>query len=101
MVPVRKCKGQDFRDFLVDTGAAYTALSKDVVALLGMTSAPQRTAAIILVHGGIISEETGIVVKGPGMVTALPTKTPLITGEELLAMGDIGHASSWMGALCP
>ena len=52
LVPVR-VQGQDF-EFLVDTGAAYTALSKDVVALLGMTSAPQRTAAIIPVHGGII-----------------------------------------------
>ena len=52
LVPVR-VQGQDF-ELLVDTGAAYTALSKDVVDLLGMTSIPQRTAAIIPAHGGII-----------------------------------------------
>ena len=52
LVPVR-VQGQDF-ELLIDTGAAYTALSKDVVALLGLMSAPQRTAAIILAHGGII-----------------------------------------------
>jgi clan AA aspartic protease (TIGR02281 family) len=52
LVPVR-VQGQDF-ELLVDTGAAYTALSKDVVALLGLTSAPQQTAAIIPAHGGII-----------------------------------------------
>lgn len=49
LVPVR-IQGQDF-ELLVDTGAVYTALSKDVVALLGMTRTPQRTAAIIPAHG--------------------------------------------------
>ena len=51
LVPVR-VQGQDF-EFLVDTGAAYTALSMDIVALLGIMTVPQRTAAIIPVHGGI------------------------------------------------
>ena len=46
-------QGRDF-EFLVDTGAAYTALSKDVVALLGMSGDPQRTANIVPIHGGIL-----------------------------------------------
>jgi len=52
LVPVR-VQGRDF-EFLVDTGAAYTALSKDVIALLGMSSDPQRTANIVPIHGGIL-----------------------------------------------
>jgi len=44
--------------------------------------------------------ETGIVMKGPGMVTT-PTKTPLITGEELLAMGDIGPCELVDGRIVP
>ena len=52
LVPVR-VQGRDF-ELLVDTGAAYTALSKDVVALLGVSSAPQRTANIVSIHGGIL-----------------------------------------------
>jgi len=51
-VPVR-VQGRDF-EFLVDTGAAYTALSKDLVALLGMSSDPQRTVNIVPIHGGIL-----------------------------------------------
>lgn len=46
-------QGQDF-ELLVDTGAAYAALSQDVVALLELTGAPQQTAAIMPAHGGII-----------------------------------------------
>ena len=51
-MPVR-VQGRDF-ELLVDTGAAYTALSKDVVALLGISSNPQRTANIVSIHGGIL-----------------------------------------------
>lgn len=52
MVPVR-VQGQDF-EFLVDTGAAYTALSKDVIALLGIVIYPHRTAAIAPAHGSMV-----------------------------------------------
>jgi clan AA aspartic protease (TIGR02281 family) len=52
LVPV-KVQGRDF-ELLVDTGAAYTALSKDVIALLGISSHPQRTANIASIHGGIL-----------------------------------------------
>jgi len=51
-VPVR-VQGRDF-DLLVDTGSAYTALSKDVVALLAMPSDPRRTVNIVSIHGGIL-----------------------------------------------
>jgi len=51
-VPVR-VQGRDF-DLLVDTGAAYTALSKDVIALLAMPSDPRRTVNIVSIHGGIL-----------------------------------------------
>jgi len=50
-VPVR-VQGRDF-DLLVDTGAAYTALSKDVIALLAMSSDPRRTVNIVSIYGGI------------------------------------------------
>jgi Uma2 family endonuclease len=39
-------------------------------------------------------------VEGPGMVTT-PIKTPLITGEELLAMGDIGPCELVDGRIVP
>lgn len=52
LVPVR-VQGQD-AEFLVDTGAAYTALSRDLVGLLGLTIAPQRTAALAPVQGTMI-----------------------------------------------
>ena len=52
LVPVR-VQGRDF-DLLVDTGAAYTALSKDVIALLAMPSDPRRTVNIVSIHGGIL-----------------------------------------------
>jgi clan AA aspartic protease (TIGR02281 family) len=52
LVPVR-VHGHDF-EFLVDTGSAYTALSEDLVALLGLTIDPQRTAAIAPVQGAIM-----------------------------------------------
>jgi aspartyl protease family protein len=51
-VPVR-VQGRDF-DLLVDTGAAYTALSKDVIALLAMPSDPRRTVNIVSIHSGIL-----------------------------------------------
>jgi clan AA aspartic protease (TIGR02281 family) len=52
LVPV-SVQGRDF-ELLVDTGAAYTALSKDVTALLGIPSDPQRTVNIVSIHGGIL-----------------------------------------------
>jgi clan AA aspartic protease (TIGR02281 family) len=52
LVPVR-VQGRDF-ELLVDTGAAYTALSKDVIALLAMPSDPRRTVNIVSIHGGIL-----------------------------------------------
>jgi clan AA aspartic protease (TIGR02281 family) len=55
-VPV-SVQGRDF-ELLVDTGAAYTALSKDVTALLGMPSDPQRTVNIVSIHGGILRVPT-------------------------------------------
>jgi len=51
-VPV-KVQERDF-DLLVDTGAAYTALSKDVIALLAMPSDPRRTVNIVAIHSGIL-----------------------------------------------
>lgn len=51
LVPVR-IEGQDF-EFLLDTGAAYTAVSKDLIALLDITVDPQRMAAIAPAHGGV------------------------------------------------
>lgn len=62
LVPVR-VRGQDL-EFLVDTGSAYTALSRDLVDLLGIAIDPHRTAAIALAHGTIL-------------------KVPLITVAEL------------------
>ena len=47
-------EGQVF-EFLIDTGAAYTALSKDVVALLGISIDPQRVAAIAPAQGKTFS----------------------------------------------
>jgi len=55
-VPV-SVQGRDF-ELLVDTGAAYTAMSKDVTALLGMPSDPQRTVNIVSIHGGILRVST-------------------------------------------
>jgi len=52
LVPGR-VQGHD-TELLVDTGAAYIALSKDLVDLLGITSDPQRTAAIAPVQGTIM-----------------------------------------------
>ena len=43
-------QGQIF-EFLVDTGAAYTALSKDVVALLDIPVDPQQTVLIAPAQG--------------------------------------------------
>jgi clan AA aspartic protease (TIGR02281 family) len=51
LIPVR-VQGQDF-EFLLDTGAAYTALSEDIITLLGITVNPQRMAAIAPAHGGV------------------------------------------------
>jgi clan AA aspartic protease (TIGR02281 family) len=56
LVPV-SVQGRDF-DLLVDTGAAYTALSKDVTALLGLSSDPQRTVNIVSISGGILRVPT-------------------------------------------
>ena len=52
LVPVR-VQGQDF-EFLVDSGSAYTALSNDLVALLGIEINPQRTASIAPAHGRVV-----------------------------------------------
>jgi aspartyl protease family protein len=71
LVPVR-VQGQDV-EFLVDTGAAYTGLSKDLVGLLGINVDPQRTAAIAPAHGRII-------------------RVPLITVAEL-RVGGFGLAN--------
>jgi clan AA aspartic protease (TIGR02281 family) len=43
-------QGQVF-EFLIDTGAAYTALSKDVVALLSIPVDPQRALVIAPAQG--------------------------------------------------
>jgi clan AA aspartic protease (TIGR02281 family) len=51
LIPVR-VQGQDF-EFLLDTGAAYTALSKDIITLLGITVDPRRMATIAPAHGGV------------------------------------------------
>lgn len=51
MVPVR-VEGQDF-EFLLDTGAAYTAVSKDMVALLDLPVDPQQMVAIAPAHGRV------------------------------------------------
>ncbi len=49
LVPVR-VQGQDF-EFLVDTGSAYTALSKDLAALLSIETDPHRMVTIAPAHG--------------------------------------------------
>ena len=49
MAPV-SVEGQSF-EFLVDTGAAYTALSKDVIALLDIPVDPQRVLEIAPAQG--------------------------------------------------
>jgi clan AA aspartic protease (TIGR02281 family) len=51
LVPVR-VQGQDV-EFLVDTGSAYTALSRDLVALLTLTVDLRRTATIVPAHGAM------------------------------------------------
>ena len=40
---------------LVDTGAAYTALSRDLVALLHLTINPHRTVTIAPAHGALVT----------------------------------------------
>jgi aspartyl protease family protein len=49
LVPVH-FQGQDV-ECLVDTGAAYTACSAELAALLGLSIDPQRTATIATAHG--------------------------------------------------
>lgn len=66
MVPVR-VQGQDF-EFLLDTGAAYTAVSKDVLSLLGITVDPRRRAAIAPAQGSVF-------------------QVPMVTLEELRVGG--------------
>ncbi len=51
MVPVR-VEGQDF-EFLLDTGAAYTAVSQDVITLLDIPLVPRQTVAIAPAHGQV------------------------------------------------
>jgi clan AA aspartic protease (TIGR02281 family) len=52
LVPLR-IQGYDV-EFLVDTGSAYTALSRDLVALLSIRIDASRTTAIAPVHGSIV-----------------------------------------------
>ena len=52
LVPV-SVQGHDF-EFLIDTRSAYTALSEDMVILVGLTIDRQRTAAIAPVQGAIM-----------------------------------------------
>lgn len=66
LVPVR-VQGQDF-EFLLDTGAAYTAVSKDVLSLLGITVDPRRRAAIAPAQGSVF-------------------QVPMVTLEELRVGG--------------
>lgn len=45
-------QGHDF-EFLIDTGAAYTALSKEIVAFLGLPTDPHRTILIAPAQGSV------------------------------------------------
>jgi clan AA aspartic protease (TIGR02281 family) len=49
LVPVM-VQGQDF-EFLIDTGAAYTALSRELIAFLGMRINPSQTLLIAPAQG--------------------------------------------------
>ena len=49
LVPVQ-INALDF-EFLVDTGAAYTAISTDLASLLDLTPSPQRQLRIVLAQG--------------------------------------------------
>ena len=49
LVPVM-VQGQDF-EFLIDTGAAYTALSQEMVAFLGVRLSPYHTVLIAPAQG--------------------------------------------------
>ncbi len=49
LVPVQ-IDALDF-EFLVDTGAAYTAISTDLATLLDLTPSPQRQLRIVLAQG--------------------------------------------------
>ena len=49
LVPVM-VQGQDF-EFLIDTGAAYTALSQELAAFLGIRSNPSQTMLIAPARG--------------------------------------------------
>ena len=49
LIPVM-VRGQDF-EFLIDTGAAYTALSKEMVAFLGIRVNPSQTMLIAPAQG--------------------------------------------------
>ena len=44
-------QGQNF-EFLVDTGAAYTALSKELAAFLGIHIHPSQTMLVAPAQGG-------------------------------------------------
>ena len=51
LVPVM-VHGQDF-EFLIDTGAAYTALSKEIVSLVRISLDPHRTLLIAPAQGRV------------------------------------------------
>lgn len=53
LIPVR-IDALDF-EFLVDTGAAYTAISLDLANLLDLTPSPQRQLRIVLAQGSPMS----------------------------------------------
>lgn len=53
LVPVH-IEGLDV-EFLVDTGAAYTALSRDLMALLRLTVDPQHTVTVAPAHGELVT----------------------------------------------
>ncbi|ETX07338.1 MAG: hypothetical protein ETSY2_11815 [Candidatus Entotheonella gemina] len=53
LVPVRLC-GQNF-DFLVDTGAAYTAINPRLASLFNLLASDLRRMTIAPVHGSPLS----------------------------------------------
>ena len=85
-------QGQIF-EFLIDTGAAYTALSKDVVALLDIPVDPQQTILIAPVQGStfrapvITIQELSVggfrMVKGAAVVLDFPQELKI---DGVLAM---------------
>jgi hypothetical protein len=74
------------REFLVDSSAAYTAISPDVAALFDLALSPQRQLRIVLAQGALLSVPPSLiagVVYRPGAA-----KTGGSTGHDVSSCSE-------------